>query len=172
MPRITVYIASHNYGRFLEQAIESVLRQTVEDWELLVIDDGSTDNTSQVIELYDSHPQIRSFRTEGVGLPAICNLALREAEGDYIIRLDGDDIFDENILLILSTYLDRDENLTIVFPDYYLIDEGGEIFAHKQRRKIYSKDHLMDAPPNGACTMIRTKSLVDVGGYREDRNKH
>jgi glycosyltransferase involved in cell wall biosynthesis len=117
MPRITVYIASRNYGRFLGEAIESVLRQTVDDWELLLIDDGSTDDTSQVMDLYRGHPRIKIHRTDGIGLPAVSNLALREAKGDYIIRLDGDDFFDENILLILGSYLDRDGELALVFPD-------------------------------------------------------
>lgn len=167
-PRISVYIASRNYGRFLGEAIESVLRQTVEDWELLLIDDGSTDETDDVINLYRNQPRIRAYRTAGIGLPAVSNLALREARGDYLIRLDGDDVFDENILLVLATHLDRDPDLALVFPDYYLVDDRGEIFAHERRRKLYAKDHLMDMPPNGACTMVRRRVLQEVGGYRED----
>ena len=167
-PKITVYIASHNYGRFLEDAIESVMRQSVDDWELIIIDDGSTDNTPQVIDCYRSHPKVRTFREEGIGLPAVCNLALKESCGDYIIRLDGDDVFNDNILLLLKTYLDRDPNLSIIFPDYYLMDESGEVYAHEVIRKCWDEDHLMDLPPNGACTMIRKHALVEAGGYRED----
>ena len=96
-PLITVYIASHNYGRYLSDAIESVLRQTVEDWELIIIDDGSTDETPQIVDRYSSHPRISVFCTDNIGLPSVCNLALENAKGKYIIRLDGDDIFDENI---------------------------------------------------------------------------
>lgn len=168
MPRISVYLASHNYGRFLGEAIESVLRQTVDDWELILIDDGSSDETPQVMSFYRGHPKISMHRTEGIGLPAVCNLALREAKGKYIIRLDGDDVFDDNILLVLSGYLDRDNELALVFPDYYLVDESGEIFSHERRRKLYSGDHLMDLPPNGACTMVRCEVLRALGGYRED----
>ena len=82
-PRITVYIPSHNYGRFLGEAIESVLRQSVGDWELFLIDDGSTDNTSAVMKLYEGHPKIRLFFTGGIGLTAVCNLALAHAGGDW-----------------------------------------------------------------------------------------
>ena len=104
---ISVYIISHNYARYLEDAIESVLRQTIDNWELLLIDDGSTDETPEIISLYRDHPKINTFKTDGIGLPAACNLALNSANGEYLIRLDGDDIFDENILLILSHYLDH-----------------------------------------------------------------
>ncbi|MGD9080864.1 MAG: glycosyltransferase family A protein, partial [Desulfobacterales bacterium] len=94
-PLITVYIASHNYGKFLEHAIESVLKQTVDNWELLIINDDSHDDTEEVMKLYASDPRIRLYKTTGIGLPAVCNLALKKAKGNYIIRLDGDDFFDE-----------------------------------------------------------------------------
>jgi glycosyltransferase involved in cell wall biosynthesis len=167
-PRFSVYIASHNYGRFLGEAIESVLRQSVSDWELIVIDDGSSDDTSLVMQLYKGHPKITLVRTEGVGLTAVCNLALSKAQGDYIIRLDGDDIFDENILLVLGHALDQSEEMALVFPDYYLIDEFGDIFLHERRKKLYVDTHTTDVPPNGACTLVRVSVLREVGGYRED----
>ena len=108
------------------------------------------------------------FRTAGIGLPAVCNLALREARGEYLIRLDGDDVLDENALLILASYLDREPDLAIVFPDYYLMDEGGEILAHERRHKLSETNHKMEPPPNGACTLIRKSVLESIGGYRED----
>jgi glycosyltransferase involved in cell wall biosynthesis/CMP-N-acetylneuraminic acid synthetase len=167
-PRMTVYIPSHNYGKFLEAAIESVLRQTATDWELLLINDGSTDNTSHILSMYKGDPRVRTFTTRGIGLPAVCNLALREARGRYLIRLDGDDIFDEDILLVLGHRLDADAELALVFPDYYLIDEQGDVFAHEQRERLYSADHVLDVPANGACTLTRSDVLRDVGGWRED----
>ena len=167
-PRITVYLPSHNYGRFLGEAIESVLRQTVDDWELIVIDDGSTDETKQVMNIYNGHPQISLHRKEGIGLTAICNFALAQARGKYVIRLDGDDVFDENILLILGNLLDRDPNLALAFPDYYLVDQFGEVFLQERRQRHYSNNHTFDMPPNGACTLVRKTVLQEIGGYRED----
>jgi glycosyltransferase involved in cell wall biosynthesis len=166
--RITVYIASHNYGRYLQEAIESVLNQTTEDWELIVVDDNSSDDTPQIMKRYESHPKIRMFRTEGIGLPRVCNLALENARGEYIMRLDGDDVLDENALQILSGYLDREPHMALVFPDYFLIDENGEVFSQHRRQRLYDGNHLMDMPPNGACTMIRRRILEEMGGYRVD----
>jgi len=155
-PRITVYVPSRNYGRFLSDAIESVLRQTVDDWELMVIDDGSTDDTSEVMQLYRGHPKISLHRTEGIGLTSVCNFALKRAQGRYVIRLDGDDVFDENILLVLGNHLDRDKSLALVFPDYYLVDPFGKVFAQERRERLYSSNHMLDLPPNGACTLVRS----------------
>jgi glycosyltransferase involved in cell wall biosynthesis len=167
-PRISVYLPSHNYGRFLAEAIESVLRQSVDDWELIVIDDGSTDETPRVMELYRGHPRISLHRKEGIGLTAVCNFAVEQAKGKYVIRLDGDDVFDENILLVLGNLLDRDPKLALVFPDYYLVDQFGEVFGQERRKRLYSKSHTFDMPPNGACTLVRAEVLNEIGGYRED----
>lgn len=167
-PKITVYIVSYNLEKYLEDAIESVLRQNIDNWELLLIDDNSSDKTWDIIKRYNGDQRIKSFKTEGIGLPSICNLALKEAKGEYFIRLDGDDIFDENILLVLSHYLDNHENCALVFPDYYLIDEFNDIFSHERRQKVFDINHMVDLPPNGACTLMRKKVICEIGGYRED----
>ena len=56
----------------------------------------------------------------------------------------------------------------MVFPDYYFIDEYGIIFGQERREKVIDKNHICDCPPNGACTMVRTRILKEIGGYRED----
>lgn len=167
-PKITVYVPCHNYGAYLEQSIESVLRQSFDDWEMLIIDDGSNDNTGEVMQYYEHLPNVRCFRTEKIGLPSVCNLALKEARGDYIIRLDGDDVFDPNILLVLERYLQKHPDVALVFPDYYLMDLKGNVFAHEQRLELYSQDHMLDIPPNGACILAKTAVLRNLGGYRTD----
>jgi glycosyltransferase involved in cell wall biosynthesis len=168
VPQVSVYVVSRDYGRFLAEAIESVLRQHHDDWELLLVDDGSTDHTAEVMKLYSGDPRVRIFTTRGIGLPAVCNLALGEARGRYLMRLDGDDVLDENALLVLTSYLEREPDVALVFPDYYLMDEGGEILAHERRHNLAEANHKLQPPPNGACTMIRKSVLESVGGYRED----
>ena len=80
-PEITVYIPCHNYGSFLVEAIESVLKQSFDSWELLIIDDASTDNTPSVIELYKCLPQVRTYETKALNYPpfAIWRCVRREA---------------------------------------------------------------------------------------------
>ena len=168
IPKITVYVVSHNYGKYLSEAIESVLRQTFSNWELLIFDDGSSDDTQKIMDLYRNHEKISCFTTKGIGLPAVNNLALEAAKGEYIVRLDADDKFEENILLIFDNYVSKKPDLALLFPDFYLMDESGEVFAHKMNSSPHEEDHLMDVPPNGACTLVKTHILKDLGGYRED----
>ena len=91
-PRVTVYITNYNYARYVRQAIESVLAQTDQDFELLVIDDGSTDDSRETISEYQGHPKIRIIFQENKGLNRTNNIALKAARGRYIMRLDADDI--------------------------------------------------------------------------------
>ncbi|OGW75334.1 MAG: hypothetical protein A2Z72_08370 [Omnitrophica bacterium RBG_13_46_9] len=171
-PKITVYIPSYNYGKYLQEAIESVLRQTVDGWELLLIDVNSEDNTKGIMELYRSDPRITILKTANMKLPEVANIALKHSKGEYIVRIDADDVVDENILLVLSNYLDKFPDFALVFPDYFLVDDQGSIIRYEGRQTMYRSNHLLDMPANGACTMIRKKVLQKLGGYREDLGAH
>lgn len=168
MPKVTVYIPTHNYARYLEEAIQSVLKQTMRDWELIVIDDGSADNTAEILARYRDHPQIRVIEQENKGLNVTNNIALRLANGKYIVRLDADDYFDENILLVLSNVLDTKPEIALVYPDYHLMNEDGEVIEIVRMRKVHEEVELLDLAANGACTMIRKECLLDLRGYEEE----
>ncbi len=167
-PKITIYITAHNCAPYLEAAIESVLRQSMDDWELIIVDDGSSDETPAVLQPYRDVEGITILTTEGVGLPAACNRALEVAKGEYFMRLDGDDVLDENIFLVLANFLDRNPDVALVFPDFYHINSDGDLMSLNRINRIYERNNFVDMPPNGACTMVRTEVLLKVGGYRED----
>lgn len=165
-PLVTVYVTSHNYGRFIERALNSVLGQTMTDYELIIIDDGSTDNSREVIQSFIGHPRIIPVFQENKGLNVTNNIALRAARGKYIMRLDADDWLDENALAVLSGALEREPEVGLVFPDYYLVNEAGHVLE-MVRRHDFDDVTLMDQPAHGACTMIRRQCLLDLGGYDE-----
>lgn len=167
MPKVTVYTVCRDYARYLPQAIKSVLNQTMRDWELIVINDGSTDDTEDVLRQFESDHRIRIIHQGPRGLPRSCNTAIAQAAGDYIIRLDADDYFDENALLVLSGVLDAHPKIGLVYPDYFLISGDGEILGHVRRDKIGDDLGLLDLPAHGAGTMIRRQCFLEVGGYDE-----
>lgn len=168
MPKVSVYMPTYNYGRYIEQAVESVIKQTMKDWELIIIDDGSEDNTLEIIERYSDHPKIRIISQENKGLNITNNIAIRLANGEYIVRLDPDDFLDENMLMVLSSILDDKPEIGVVFPDYYDVDPEGEIIEVVRRQKIKEDVELLDLPAHGACTMVRREILNNLGGYNED----
>lgn len=166
--KITIYIPVHNYGKYVEKAIRSVMSQTMNDWELIIINDGSTDNTAEILKKYAENPKIRIIEQEKKGLNISNNIALRLSNAKYFMRLDADDYLDENALAILSNVLDAKPEIGLVYSDYYLVDEYGEIIEVVRRKKIGEEVELLDIPPQGACTMFRKESLLELGGYAEE----
>ena len=103
-PLVTVYIVSHNYGKYLTQSIKSVLNQTYKNWELIIVNDNSKDETYKIAKKFLKQNRkiislINYKRTKG--LQRIANKVLSICNGEYIIRLDADDWLDENALIIL-----------------------------------------------------------------------
>lgn len=165
-PLATVYITNHNYGAYIEQAIESVLKQTLQDVELIIIDDGSTDNSREIIERYATHERVVAIFQHNKGLTVSNNIALRAARGRYIMRLDADDYLDENALAVLSGVLERNPDIGMVFPDYFLINDDSTV-REVVRRHAFDTVTLLDQPAHGACTLIRRTCLLEVAGYDE-----
>ena len=168
MPKITVYMPNHNYGCYLDKAVNSILRQSIDDWELIIIDDGSTDNSLSILEKYKNNKKVIIISQENKGLNITNNVAIRIARGKYIVRVDADDYVDENFLLVLSNTLDQNPEVGLVYPDYFSINTDGKIIDTIRRKKIEEEVKLLDLPAHGACTMFRIDVLLNLGSYNEE----
>ncbi len=169
-PKITIYIPCHNYGRYLREAVNSVIAQISSDWELIVISDGSTDDSLAIAREYAAQDpeRIRAFEhPEALGLQASANRALEASRGDYIMRLDADDYLDESACLVMAEYLDRHPDIGLVYPNYIYVDEAGSVLGIEARKKVGADAKLLDLPAHGACTMVRKRVLKAIGGYSE-----
>lgn len=167
---VTVYVPCYNYAHYLEEAVESVLKQTYSEWELIIIDDGSQDDTGEIAKRYQkSNPdQIRVLtHPKPLGLLVSANEALRAAKGRYIMRLDADDYLDENALWILAGYLDKYPEIALVFPNYIYVDHKGNCLGVEQRKRVGVEAKVLDLPAHGACSLVRKRVLKSVGGYDE-----
>jgi|TARA_A100001015_G_scaffold243767_1_gene278891 glycosyltransferase involved in cell wall biosynthesis len=172
-PKVSVYIPNHNYSNYLSQAIDSVVDQNYDNWELIIILDAPIDDSHSLIKSYQEKlgDKIRIFENKKKkGLQYCANLAIKEAKGDYIIRLDSDDFFNESALRIMSSFLDDNPDVAMVYPDYFYIDQQGNFLDIDTRKKLGEKDLAFDLPAHGACSMIRLKILNQLGGYSENFN--
>lgn len=165
-PQVSVYIVNHNYGRYVERAIESVLAQSFGDFEVLVIDNGSIDGSQEIISRYARHDKVLTVFQDNIGLNRTNNVAIDQTTGRYVMRLDADDYLHENALEVLAGTLARRPDVGLVFPDYFLVDPDGKVFDVVQRHK-FDEVTLLDQPAHGACTMIRRECLEALDGYDE-----
>src|SRR5688572_22302626 len=113
MPQtVSVVIPTYNYGRFIAVAIESILRQTRPPLEIIVVDDGSTDETASVVESFGD--AVKYVRQENAGVCAARNRGAAESRGDVIAFLDSDDSWEPTALERQVPFFDQDENIGLV----------------------------------------------------------
>lgn len=173
MPLVTIYVPCRNYGRFLDQCLQSVMSQLYLEWELIVIDEGSDDQTSAIAEKYrqERADRVRFIRNnDPIGVQRIANLVLGLANGKYLMRLDADDWLDEGALLLMVAKLESSDGAGLVYGNYYYTDEVGKVLGIERRHRLGTEDIVGQLPPHGACTMFQTRALKAVGGYSEDVN--
>src|SRR5687767_5351505 len=92
-PRVSVVLTCYNYARYLPEAVESVLSQTVDDFELIIVNDGSTDRTAEVAGRFLTDARVRYIYQENGGQAKAKNRGIREARGAFIAFLDADDVW-------------------------------------------------------------------------------
>ena len=124
-PRVSIVMAAKNYARFLPAAVKSVLAQTFADWELLIIDDGSTDRTPDVVRPFLADHRVRYSRADRLGQSRAKNLGIRLARGDFVAFLDADDAWLPTKLERQVTLFGERSELGVVFCRRTLIDEMG-----------------------------------------------
>lgn len=126
MPRVSVIIPTYNHAHYLPLAIQSVLDQTYTDWEAIIVDDGSTDDTAAVVAQF-TDPCIHYIHQENQGLSAARNTGIRAAQGDYLAFLDADDGWEPGFLRRCVGVLAADATLAGVYVRNYFIDENGAV---------------------------------------------
>lgn len=125
MPQVTILIPTYNCDKFLLECLGSVLRQNYTDFEILIIDDGSTDGTETLIRSL-GHPKIRYYKNRrNLGIVASLNKGLRLAKGEYISRMDADDLMIGNRLEEQIKFLEHNKEYGLVGGSYQIMDGNG-----------------------------------------------
>ena len=134
LPLISILMPVYNAGDFLVESIKSIRNQTLKDWELIVVDDGSTDKSSEILKKYaekDSRIKIFKFK-KNKGLAYALNYGLNKARGKYLARMDADDISYPKRLEIQLRYLKRNPKVVAVGTQVKLINEKGNFIGYKK----------------------------------------
>lgn len=169
-PTVSVVMAVRNAERHVREAVDSILGQTFEDFELIIIDDGSTDRTWDVINSY-SDSRLRTVHREHQGLVRSLNTGISLARGKYMARMDGDDVAEPERLAAQVSYLDAHPETVLVSSYVVFIDEQGislggpvAIPRHDEelRRALYREN-----PFSHSATTLRIDALRRVAGYRQ-----
>lgn len=167
-PKVTVLMSVYNGERYLNEAVDSILSQTFTDFEFLIIDDASTDRTPEILRGYDD-PRIRIVTNEeNLGLTKSLNKGLALARGEYIARMDADDISLPKRLEKEITFLDAHPNIALVGTSYQKIDhEGNSIGKYILPTNVTYQDLLKDNFIIHGSVIVRCEVLELLSGYNE-----
>src|SRR3989344_5076978 len=176
MTMISIIILTYNRAGFISEAIKSALEQSFSDWELIIIDDASQDDTREIVEEYivrDS--RIKYFRNDGhLRISKSRNKALGSARGEYVAVLDSDDVWsDRDKLKKQYEFLERNKDYVLVGGGVIVIDEFG-----KETRRYFNRESDEDIRGKilfqnqfaHSGVMFRREAALKAGGYDENLN--
>ena len=166
-PIVSVIIPAYNCAKYLPEAIASVLEQTYDDYEIIVVDDGSTDNTREVITPFLD--RVRYFQQVNQGVSATRNRGIYLARGELVAFLDADDIFVPHKLEHQVKVFTERSQVGIVNSGYRLISESGEELRDVERWQqipdLTPETWLLHKPVLPSAMMFRRDWLLEVGGF-------
>lgn len=167
-PLVSVVMSVYNDESYVAKSIDSILNQTFEDFEFIIVDDGSTDGTRDVIDRYNDDRIFLIENKENIGLTRSLNNALEHSSGRYVARQDADDISRIDRLERQLSYLDRHPSVAMVGSGAILVDETGN---RLERRIPVMEPTLEDLLQKNrfvhGSVLLRSDVLEEVGGYDE-----
>tara|TARA_Y100000031_G_scaffold149436_1_gene187249 strand:+ start:162 stop:1022 length:861 start_codon:yes stop_codon:yes gene_type:complete len=170
---ISIVMPVFNASSWVSTAIKSVQEQSIQDWELWIIDDGSEDNSLEIIEPFLSDQRISLLRQKNAG-PAIArNIGLEKATGEYLAFLDSDDYWMPDKLVQQLNFIDSHKECGLVHTDYRIFHEEPKVSKPFKQPGWFSRwseeERLLVCDTIGTLTVLTYTELVkEVGGFRED----
>jgi glycosyltransferase involved in cell wall biosynthesis len=167
---VSVVIPAHNAARFVGAALDSVLAQTLPAAEVIVVDDGSTDDTAAVVEQYSG--RVHYVRQPRAGANAARNAGIRLARGKYVALLDADDVWLPDKLATQTAILERKPEVALVYSPMALMDESGQALPGlkpKTRPGETFEDLVLNGSALSSTYLIRAACFQTVGGFDEGR---
>lgn len=165
-PIVTVVIPCYNHAHFLGEAIESVLAQSYNNWEVIVVDDGSSDHTKEVVENYD---ELIYIKQENKGLSAARNKGLINSRGDYIVFLDADDLLQPDAISRNINYFHNNETCAFISGSYKCISTNGSEISPPLAKCVHENhyEELLRGNFIGmhATVMYNKNILLKEGGF-------
>ena len=166
---VSVIMPAHNVESYIEEAIQSVLDQRGVTYELLIVDDASTDQTWDCIRSFQKDPRVRAWRLrKRRGFGAASNYLFARARGAYLSSCDADDKLLPGCLRTLVRALDRNPGVGVVYSDRLVRDRSGRLRPDRRSRGPAETWDLIEGPVSNVGTLMRRGLIRKVGGYRTD----
>ena len=172
MPKVSVVLPTYNNAQYLYKAIDSVFTQSFTDFEIIVIDDASTDNTADILSAFKDNRLRVITNPNNLGVASSLNKGLKLAKGKYIARMDGDDISLANRFALQVAFLDSHPDVGVVGGQRHYIDENSKVYPCPIQVATFHSMIVwrvfLGASFWHPTTMIRKELFDSFGGYNKD----
>lgn len=168
VPLVSIYIPAYNCSKYIVRCVESALNQTITDLEVCICDDGSTDDTLQILqEHYANHPRVRFISQKNKGIGSASNTAVRLCRGFYIGQLDSDDFLEPDAVELCLDEFRKDLSLACVYTTNRNIDREGNLISNGYNWPIYSREKLTSAMICHHFRMFTARAWNLTEGFNE-----
>jgi glycosyltransferase involved in cell wall biosynthesis len=173
--KVSVIITCYNGERWIVDAVNSALAQTYRPLEIIVVDDGSTDGSRDILRRYEGHDEIKlRFHPRNLGIPATKNAGVAQSSGRYVALLEQDDAWYENKLARQVAVMESDPAYGMVFTDTVVVGPGGKEYIRRHRVEIPDsaeelvRSFFLSSPViSMSSVMFRRAALSELGGFDE-----
>ncbi|RKW21843.1 glycosyltransferase family 2 protein [Candidatus Gracilibacteria bacterium] len=169
MPKVSVIMPVYNTEKYLPEAISSILNQDFLDFEFIILDDFSTDNSWEIIqEFAKKDERIRVFKnTENKGISFCRNRLVELANTEFLCNQDSDDISEKNRISLLFDFLSKNPDFAVCSGNNEIIDEEGKTLGFRKYSPEVEKVILKKSPVGNGTTMFKKSVFLEVGGYEK-----
>ncbi|MEM7187039.1 MAG: glycosyltransferase family A protein [Bacteroidota bacterium] len=175
MPKFSVVISVYNKEDFLEATLRSVMAQTFQDFEVVILNDGSTDGSEKIIEQFATDPRVRFYSEENKGAAAGRNYVIQKAEGDYIALLDADDLWQPGYLAEHHRMIEKYSQESVFATNSEVIDKG-KVTPRRYSIPLPDEDVVvdffeasyLDAILHSSTTVLKKEVFDRVGMYNPE----
>ena len=168
VPKVSIYIPAYNVQDYILEAIESVLLQSYQNLEVCICDDGSTDQTSEVIHRhYQHHSRVHYQRIENSGIGKASNVAISMCRGFYIGQLDADDTLKPHAVETMVKFMEANQHIACAYSAYESIDEKGKTLGLGYRWPLFSREKMLSTMIVHHFRFFKKDAWKHIGGFNE-----
>lgn len=173
-PRISVLMTAYNAEEFLRGSVQSILAQSFSDFEFIIINDGSTDSTGEILHRFSQQdPRIKLLHQDRTGLTRSLNHGLRLCSGDLVARMDADDISHPARLAKQLAFMDAHPGTSVLGCRYRMISSGGKALGYSPKALAREHEAMWRLPLGSTLphpgVILRREAILQAGGYDEQR---
>jgi glycosyltransferase involved in cell wall biosynthesis/lipopolysaccharide biosynthesis regulator YciM len=170
IPTVSLYMSTYNAAPYIKEAVDSALNQSYSDLEICIVDDGSTDNTLQILrDNYPDNPKVSWIRQPHGGIGKASNLAVRMCKGMYIGQLDADDFLEPDAVETMVKFLET-HDVACVYGRFTLLDQNSKMLKPSPQTLAFSREQMMQGMIVSAFRMFRKRDWMRTEGFDESLN--